>query len=127
LPRGRFVFAILTMLICCGGCAKPAPEPVLPAISATVRPGTTLRADPDPVVSAQGETDTTILWSTTAKRVDLRFGGPNGALFGSGGPTGSERTDDWVRDGMTFFLQDADAPDPQSPAATLGSLKLVVQ
>jgi hypothetical protein len=59
--------------------------------------------------------------------VDLRIGGPNGNLFGSGGPSGKATTGDWVRDGMTFYLQDADAPDPLSASATLGSLKLVVE
>ena len=118
---------ILAVFACSGGCAKPAPEPPLPAIPATVRPGTTLRADPDPVNTSTGDTDTTISWTTTAKRVDLRIGGPNGSLFASGGTKGSAHTDDWVRDGMTFYLQDADAADPLSPAATLASLKLVVQ
>lgn len=115
------------MLAISGGCAKPAPDPVLPAIAATVRPGTTLRADPDPVITAEGPAETTIIWSTTAKRVQIRIGGPNGPLMGNAGPTGSAKTGDWVKNGMTFYLQDMDAPDPQSPAATLGSLPVVVQ
>jgi len=127
----RSVFAILAVCAvwagCCAGCAKPAPDPILPAIPATVRAGTTLRANPDPIVTAEGPAETTIIWTTTAKNVQIRINSPNGPLMGNAGSAGSAKTGDWVRNGMTFYLQDGDAADPQSPAATLGSLPVVVQ
>jgi hypothetical protein len=118
----RFVFAILAVCAVwagCWGCAKPAPDPILPPI--------TLRADPDPIVTAEGPAETTIIWTTTAKNVQIRINSPNGPLMGNAGSTGSAKTGDWVRNGMTFYLQDGDAPDPTSPTATLGSLPVVVQ
>jgi hypothetical protein len=121
------ILAILAVLASWTGCAKPAPDPILPAIPATVRPGTTLRADPDPVLTAEGPAETTLIWTTTAKHVQIHVSAPNGPLMGNAGSSGSAKTGDWVRNGMTFYLQDQDAADPESPSATLASIPIVVQ
>ena len=63
---------------------KPAPDPILPPIPATVRPGTTLRADPDPIITAEGPAETTIIWSTTAKHVQIRIDSPSGPPMANG-------------------------------------------
>ena len=73
-------------------------------------PAASLTATPNPVL-VQGAADlgtTTISW--TARGVDaveIRVGGPDGELFTRGGSRGSAQTGLWVRDGMTFYLQDA--------------------
>jgi hypothetical protein len=120
---------VCLLMIVCWACAKPAPEPVVPASPAVVKPGTTISANPDPIVTDDGSPlgETSITWSTNAKRVVWRIGKPDGQLFGGGGSSGTVHTGVWVTNGMTFYLQDGDAPDPTSAAATLGSIAISVQ
>lgn len=126
--RVRSGAALAIAMLCLGACAKPAPDPVPQAIPAKVVAGTTFTANPDPILTdGTGLGETTIFWSTTAKRTELRIGGPDGKLFGAGGPKGSAKTGMWVNNGMTFYLQNFDTPNPQSPDATLGVLTVVVQ
>jgi hypothetical protein len=119
----------MTLAVTLASCAKPAPDPVLPPPVAVTKPGTTLRADPDPVVPDDGGSlgETSIVWSTTAPHTELHINAPNGTLFGRGGASGSARTGKWVTDGMVFYLQDADNPNPGSAEATLGSLAVAVR
>jgi hypothetical protein len=110
-------------------CAKPAPDPLEKPIPAIVKAGTTLTADPDPIVTSEGTGlgETTLHWSTTAAHVEMHVDAPGGPLMGTGESQGSMRTGQWVRDGMKFYLQDRDAPDRTSAAATLGTIAIVVQ
>ena len=99
--------------------ARMLPKPVL---------GTILTANPNPVMSdGHGMGQTSITWSTNATHVELRIGSPDGQLFARGGSTGTERTDNWVSNGMTFYLQNKDAQDPTSPSATLAAVSVTVR
>lgn len=99
------------------------------APAAVTKPGTTLTANPDPIVVDDGGTlgETTLAWSTTAAHTEIHVGSPGGALFDRGGSSGTARTGKWVTNGTTFYLQDSDNPNPTSPAATLGSLAVALQ
>jgi hypothetical protein len=123
------VCAAAAALMFLAACAKPAPEPILPAPPAITKPGTTLTANPDPIVVDDGGSigETAITWSTTAAHTEMHVGTPNGVLFFKSGPTGTVRTGPWVTNGMTFYLQDSDKPDPTSAAATLGSIAVALQ
>ena len=111
-----------------GACSKPPPEPMPAAVPAKVVEGTTLTADPNPIVSdGSGLGETTIAWSTKASRTELHIGSPGGKLFADGGSKGTARTGKWVNNGMTFYLQNKDAPNPTSPDATLGVLSVAVE
>lgn len=57
--------------------------------------------------------------SSGTARVQLRVGSPSGPMFASGRAEGQARTEDWLMRGMCIFLQDGEAADPTSPAATL--------
>ena len=70
---------------------------------------------------------TTVYWKTPVKDVQLRIGAANGKLWGNGGGTSHSETGPWVSNGMTFFLQDATAPDPTSPNATMAKLTVYVK
>lgn len=121
--------ALAGALIFTAGCAKPAPDPILPATPAKVKAGTTLSADPDPIVTSDGTGlgETSLQWSTTAAHIEMHVDAPGGPLMGGGDSKGSMRTGKWVHNGMQFYLQDRDAPDRTSPAATLGMIAIVVQ
>lgn len=123
------VCVLAWLMVTLASCAKPAPDPVLPPPVAVTKPGTTLRADPDPIVldEAGSTGETTIIWSTTAPHTELHINTPNGTLFGRSGASGTARTGNWVTNGMIFYLQDADNPNPGSAEATLGSLAVAVQ
>lgn len=110
-------------------CAKPAPDPVAKAVPAVVKAGTTLTADPNPIITSEGTGlgETTLHWSTPAAHVEMHVDAPTGPLMGTGESQGSMRTGKWVHDGMKFYLQDRDAPDRASEAATLGTIAIVVQ
>jgi hypothetical protein len=111
------------------GCVKPAPDPVQPPPVAVTKPGTMLRADPDPIMLNDGESagETSIVWSTSAPHTELHINAPNGTLFGRSGASGTTRTGKWVTNGMIFYLQDADNPNPGSAEATLGSVAVAVR
>jgi hypothetical protein len=94
-----------------------------------VKAGTTISANPNPIVTSGGSKfgETAITWSSTTQHAVWRIGAPDGKLFGGGAASGTIRTGLWVTNGMTFYLQDGDAPDPTSAAATLGSIAITVQ
>lgn len=121
--------AVAAALLFSAACAKPAPDPPAHAIPAIVKAGTTFTADPDPIVTTDGTGlgETVLSWSTTAAHIEVHVNDPNGPVMGGGGSQGSMRTGKWVHDGMKFCLQDADAPDRTSAAATLGTIAVVVQ
>jgi hypothetical protein len=93
------------------------------------REGVTFAADPNPIIV--NETPklgvTTIFWKAPVKSVQVHVNAPSGPLFSAGDGTGSAKTNKWVADGMKFYLQDANADDPTSPAATLATLSVAVK
>ena len=87
--------------------AKP-PATVPDARSARVSQAR-IHADPPliQVCDGSGLGVVTIAWEAADfKAVEVRVGRPNGSLFASGGSVGSAVTGKWVRDGLTFYLQD---------------------
>jgi len=88
-----------------------------------------VRADPDPIIvlNGGGYGEMRFTWSTPAAHAEIHVGAPNGTLMVRGGSQGTAATGAWVTNGMTFYLQDPDNPDPGSAAATLGSIAVAVQ
>jgi hypothetical protein len=127
--RTSLILPAFLAALALAACSKPAPDPILPAIPAETKPGTTFTATPDPIVVEDGGTlgETTINWTTTAAHTEVHIDAPGGKLFVRGGKVGTAKTAKWVNNGMTFYLQDADNPNPNSPEATLGKLSIVVQ
>jgi hypothetical protein len=71
---------------------------------------------------------TTISWMAPgAEAVEVRIGSPNGALFAGGGSRGSAQTGLWVRDGMTFYLQDISGDKPLTAESTLATVVVRLQ
>ncbi|MBV8817108.1 MAG: hypothetical protein JO022_02055, partial [Acidobacteriaceae bacterium] len=93
-------------------------------VGASAISGAAIAASPNPIPVAAGQTfgTTTISWNSSASGVQVRVGSPSGALFASGGSTGSQQTDNWVTEGMVFYLQNASSGDPTSAANTLGTV-----
>jgi len=86
-----------------------------------------LLAEPNPIaVSFRGEAGaTTVRWIAAGTgQVEVHVHAPDGPLFYSGGPSGSQRTGEWVTSGTVFFLQDASTEEPQSERSTLASLRV---
>ena len=65
--------------------------------------------NPIQVCNAGGVGFTTVGWDATdiAEEVEIRVGSVDGTLFLKEGPIGSQRTGEWVTDGMVFILVDA--------------------
>ena len=68
-------------------------------------------------------------WQTSGtNRIAVRVGAPNGDfVIGSDDQNGMTTTGKWVEDRAWFFLQDADANDPRSWAATLDVVQVRVR
>jgi hypothetical protein len=83
----------------------------------------TITACPNPTVAYDILYDsgkTTIKWTATKTRVvEVRINAPNGPLFCRTGHSLDEKTCDWVRNGMTFYLQDVSDGLPLTPENTL--------
>ncbi len=87
-------------------------------------------ASPNPVIVTDGGKlgATSLKWNTSATEfVEIRIDKPNGKLFCAGGGSGGCDTGKWVSDGMTFYLQDASAMDPDAPSATLSTITMHVR
>jgi hypothetical protein len=71
-------------------------------------------ADPSVIQSCDDDLGiTTLHWKTDrASRVEIRVGMPEGELFALANPEGSKQTGNWVKDGMVFYLVDADTRAP---------------
>jgi hypothetical protein len=85
-------------------------------------PTGSISANPNPFVpNAQGLGQTTLTWtSASVNRVEVHVNAPNGNRLGSSEPgTFSLSTGQWVRDGMTFYLQNVSNGLPLTPANTL--------
>ena len=89
-----------------------------------------LSLDPNPIVVGQGQSfgSTLVKWQApSASIVEIHLGSPAGKLFAMGSSNGSAMTDQWVADGMIFFLQDTSDGKPLNGANTLGTAIAHVQ
>ncbi len=95
---------------------------------ATGGPLATLTASPNPIPASGGALGTTtISWNApSAQVIQLRIGGPSGALFFEGSNSGSAQTGAWVGDGLTVYLQDVTGGRRLTPDNTLAILVLHV-
>jgi len=66
-------------------------------------------ADPQVIQSCDDDLgQTTLYWKVPgANKVEIHVGEPKGSLFSVSGPEGSKETQNWVRDGMVFYLMDS--------------------
>ncbi len=84
-----------------------------------------LTLNPDPIFVTDGSTlgVTTVSWSTFGTTaVEVHIGSPSGPQFGgSNSGTASVMTGKWVKDGMSFYLQDVSNGKPLTAANTLAS------
>jgi hypothetical protein len=98
--------------------------------SATIiRPGTTFRADPDPIIAATapGAGVTTLAWHVPVDKAEIHIGSPGGKLFAAGGRDGHAETGPWVTNNMIFYLQDATSGKSNDPSSTLATLPVAVR
>ena len=66
---------------------------------------------------------TRLSWkSLRAEAVEVHVDYPDGPLFSSTSPSGSEVTGNWVRDGMIFYLQDVSGGLPLTSDNTIDSI-----
>ena len=88
-----------------------------------------LTAAPNPVPELwRGLAETTLSWAATATdAIEVRIGGPDGPLFVRSGPHGRAATGRWVRDSMTFWLQDASREPSTATANTLDAIMIRVR
>lgn len=89
------------------------------------RPRGTLEADPNPLLLAATHTAGAVRLTWTTDQVDsveIRIGGPLGPVFACGGRQGTATTGPWVRDWMTFFLQDVSVGAAAGIGATLDTV-----
>jgi hypothetical protein len=94
-----------------------APCPALTPPSLTASP------NPIPVTGNADVGMTTISWMAPGSDVvEVRVNSPDGPLLASGGARGSAQTGLWVRDGMTFYLQDVSAGKPLIAENTLATV-----
>jgi hypothetical protein len=131
-PRLRSNLQVLLVMVCLAlfaACSKAPPQPEAKAGAAERKPATSLVAVPNPIVTSDGSGigETSITWTTTASQAELRVGATNGQVFARGGSQGTAQTGKWVRNGMTFYLQDLSNPNPTTESATLGHLTMAVQ
>jgi len=88
-----------------------------------------ITADPNPIeVAGFSDTGVTALaWAATGVDIlEVRIGAPDGPLFARSGRVGSKVTGEWVRDGMTFYLQDASGGQPECAVNTIATVTLHV-
>jgi hypothetical protein len=88
--------------------------------------GATPGIAPDP--SNTGVSTTSLYWNAPGTSgVEIHVGSADGPLFAAAGPNDFFETGDWVSDGMQFYLQNASAGNPTSPANTLAIATVDVQ
>jgi peptidoglycan/xylan/chitin deacetylase (PgdA/CDA1 family) len=87
-------------------------------------------ADPNPITTSTRATlgATSIRWeSTGTEAVEVRVGAPDGPLFSRSASEGDATTGEWVRDGTTFYLQDASGGFPPTAEHTLATVQVRVR
>ena len=66
-------------------------------------------------------------WTAAAGlRTEIHVNAPDGPLLTSGGAMGEARTENWVKDGTEFFLQDVTEGKPLTPDFTLARVRVGV-
>jgi len=91
-------------------------------------PSGSIRANPNPFTpNAQGLGQTTISWASAGtNKVEIHVNAPDGNRLADSGPgTFSISTGQWVRDGMTFYLQNVSNGLPLTSANTLDTVTAV--
>lgn len=95
---------------------------------------TTFTADPNPIQLAAGQTTgtTTLNWNAPGHaKVVIFVNGPDSKkgtqMTGVSGTQGSQKTGNWVKNGMTFYLQDASGSSPEGSANTIATVTVVVK
>jgi parallel beta-helix repeat protein len=98
--------------ICLTAMNAPRPAPFEASLTAS--------PNPIPVTGAGVLGVTTLSWLAPGVQVvEIRIGSPDGELFAGGYSRGSAQTGLWVRDGMTFYLQDISGGKPLTAENTL--------
>ena len=98
------------------------------AVSLT--PSGSISANPNPFVpNAQGLGQTTLTWTSAGtNNVELHVNAPNGNRLAATGPGSfSVTTGQWVRDGMTFYLQNVANGLPLTSANTLATVTVTAR
>lgn len=91
----------------------------------TTAPKGSITANPDPFVAdSRGVGQTSLAWTSYGtSAVEIHVNAPDGNRFtGSGPGSFSAATGHWLRDGMTFFLQDVSNGRPLTSANTLAQV-----
>jgi hypothetical protein len=84
-----------------------------------------ITANPNPFLAdSEGLGQTTLAWTSSGTTaVEIHVDAPNGPKFAGGDPGSfSLATDHWVRNGMTFYLQDVSNGLPLTSANTLATV-----
>ena len=106
--------------VCVTGVNAPCPAAAPPSLTASPNPIT--------VTGAADLGMTTISWlAPSAEAVEIHVGSPDGDLFVGGGVRGSAETGLWVRDGMTFYLQDISGGKALTAENTLATVVVRLQ
>jgi hypothetical protein len=86
-----------------------------------------ITADPNPFLpDSRGVGQTTLAWTSYGTAaVEIHVNAPNGNMFAGSGPGSfSTTTGHWVRDGMTFYLQNVSHGLPLTSANTLATVRM---
>ena len=106
--------------VCLTAINAPCPASAPPSLSAS--------PNPVPVTGGAVLGMTSVSWMAPGvQAVEVHVGSPNGDLFVGGGSRGSAQTGLWVRDGMTFYLQDISGEKPLSAENTLATVVVRLQ
>lgn len=106
-----------------GTSAPPADLPLEEPVVVS-RPGIVFEATPNPIRACRDELGaTTLSWSGLGSReIEVHVNAPDGALLTHQVGDGKATTGKWVRNGMTFYLQDVSRGLPRTRANTLATL-----
>ena len=109
-----------TANVCLTAVNGPCPAAALPSLAAS--------PNPIPVTGSGVLGMTTLTWMAPGvQAVEIHIGSPDGILFAGGGSRGSADTGLWVRDGMTFYLQDISGDKPLTAENTLAAVVVHLQ
>jgi glycosyltransferase involved in cell wall biosynthesis/peptidoglycan/xylan/chitin deacetylase (PgdA/CDA1 family) len=87
-----------------------------------------IKAIPNPVrISMNTGVGETLIswWPGSADKVEIHVDSPDGPIFAEATTSGSAATGKWVRNGMTFYLQDVSDGLPLTSANTLATTQIV--
>ena len=98
--------------------------PDIPSTDTPSRVGV-LRASPRTIVVCDDSRlgVTTLTWNARpGTQIEIRVGGPDGALFAKPDHDGSSQTGKWVADGTSFFMQDVTGGKPLTAENTIATV-----